>query len=96
MGLPSSWTRGSACAAAGDPCKGTCDITQVETPACSTPYATPCLQALGLPGHAVRSFVLENDPVPRALLTVDPTFNMIVSPCLPGESGAQYEVSPVC
>jgi hypothetical protein len=35
------------------------------------------LDVLGLPLHALRNFALENDPVPRALLSVDPTFEMI-------------------
>jgi hypothetical protein len=34
------------------------------------------LAALGLPADAVRSFVLEHDPVPRALLSADPTFEL--------------------
>lgn len=32
------------------------------------------LQAIGLPPSAVQGFVLENDPVPRALLAADPAF----------------------
>lgn len=37
----------------------------------------PVLQALGgLPPDALNSFVLEMDPVPRALLSVDPTFQL--------------------
>jgi len=32
------------------------------------------LQMLGLQKGSLQSFVLENDPVPRALLSVDPTF----------------------
>lgn len=36
-----------------------------------------CLQMLGLPEGSMRSFVLENDPVPRALLSVDPTFTAL-------------------
>lgn len=35
------------------------------------------LQVLGLPEGSIRSFVLENDPVPRALLSVDPTFTAL-------------------
>lgn len=35
------------------------------------------LQALGLPTDCVQNFVLENDPVPRAMLSVDPTFEML-------------------
>lgn len=35
------------------------------------------LQALGLPPDCVQNFVLENDPVPRAMLSVDPTFEML-------------------
>lgn len=34
-------------------------------------------QLLNLPPGAVRSFVLDNDPVPRAMLSVDPTFAML-------------------
>lgn len=37
----------------------------------------PVLQALGLPPDAINSFVLEMDPVPRALLSVDPTFQAL-------------------
>lgn len=36
----------------------------------------PVLQALGLPPDAINCFVLEADPVPRALLSVDPTFQL--------------------
>ena len=36
-----------------------------------------CLQMLGLAEGSIRSFVLENDPVPRALLSVDPTFTAL-------------------
>ena len=32
---------------------------------------------LGLPEGSMRSFVLENDPVPRALLSIDPTFTAL-------------------
>ena len=32
---------------------------------------------LGLAEGSIRSFVLENDPVPRALLSVDPTFTAL-------------------
>ncbi len=35
------------------------------------------LQALGLPASAVRSFVLDNDPVPRAMLSADPAFALL-------------------
>ena len=35
---------------------------------------TAARQIVGLPAGAVRSFVLDNDPVPRAMLSVDPTF----------------------
>ena len=35
------------------------------------------MQELGLPAAAVRSFVLDNDPVPRAMLSADPTFAML-------------------
>ena len=35
------------------------------------------LDILGLPPQALRNFALENDPIPRALLSVDPTFEMI-------------------
>jgi hypothetical protein len=35
------------------------------------------LSALGLPPDSISSFVLEMDPVPRALLSVDPTFQAI-------------------
>lgn len=35
------------------------------------------MQVLGLPEGSVRSFVLENDPVPRALLSVDPTYTAL-------------------
>lgn len=34
-------------------------------------------QALGLPESAVRSFVLDNDPVPRAMLSADPAFALL-------------------
>lgn len=34
-------------------------------------------QLLGLPDSAVRNFVLDNDPVPRALLSVDPSFSLL-------------------
>ncbi|WIA13252.1 hypothetical protein OEZ85_006841 [Tetradesmus obliquus] len=37
------------------------------------------LQALRLPSDCVKNFVLENDPVPRALLSVDPTFELLSS-----------------
>ncbi len=35
------------------------------------------VQLLNLPPGTVRSFVLDNDPVPRAMLSVDPTFAML-------------------
>jgi len=35
------------------------------------------LQVLKLPDAAVRSFVLEHDPVPRALITADPAFHAL-------------------
>ena len=35
------------------------------------------MQLLNLPPGTVRSFVLDNDPVPRAMLSVDPTFAML-------------------
>lgn len=35
------------------------------------------LQALGLPASAMRSFVLDNDPVPRAMLSADPAFALL-------------------
>lgn len=35
------------------------------------------LAAVGLPEGSVKNFVLENDPVPRALLSVDPTFELL-------------------
>lgn len=34
---------------------------------------------MGLPAGAVRAFVLDNDPVPRAMLSVDPTFALLKS-----------------
>ena len=34
---------------------------------------------MGLPAARVRSFVLDNDPVPRAMLSVDPTFALLKS-----------------
>ena len=39
---------------------------------------TPCrlsLQMLGLPSAGMRSFVLDSDPIPRAMLSIDPTFS---------------------
>lgn len=35
------------------------------------------MQMLGLQKGSLQSFVLENDPVPRALLSVDPTFTAL-------------------
>ena len=35
------------------------------------------LQVVGLPAGSVRSFVLDNDPVPRAMVSVDPTLALI-------------------
>lgn len=35
------------------------------------------VQVLGLKRSAIRSYVLENDPVPRALLSIDPTFTAL-------------------
>ncbi|GFH12170.1 lipase_3 domain-containing protein, partial [Haematococcus lacustris] len=35
------------------------------------------LQVLGLLSSAVRSFVLEHDPVPKAFITADPTYLML-------------------
>ncbi len=32
------------------------------------------LQILGMRSSSVQNFVLENDPIPRAMLSVDPTF----------------------
>jgi hypothetical protein len=37
---------------------------------------TPVMGLLGLPASALRNFALENDPVPRALLSVDPTYQV--------------------
>ncbi len=39
---------------------------------------SPIPQELGLGDSAVRSFVLEHDPVPRALITADPAFQVLV------------------
>lgn len=36
----------------------------------------PVMGLLGLPPSALRNFALENDPVPRALLSVDPTYQV--------------------
>ena len=33
------------------------------------------LQMLGLPSSSLRSFVLDSDPIPRAMLSIDPTFS---------------------
>lgn len=35
------------------------------------------LQALGLPPHAMQHYVLDQDPVPRAMLSVDPTLSLL-------------------
>ncbi|KAK9824288.1 hypothetical protein WJX72_009195 [[Myrmecia] bisecta] len=35
------------------------------------------MQVLGLPPTAIQSFVLDNDPIPRAMLSVDPTFALL-------------------
>eukprot|EP00884_Botryococcus_braunii_P015633 jgi/Botrbrau1/2753/Bobra.0164s0032.1 len=35
------------------------------------------LSVLGLPKSAMRNFVLDNDPVPRAMLSVDPSFTFL-------------------
>ena len=35
------------------------------------------VQVVGLSAARVRSFVLDNDPVPRAMLSVDPTFALL-------------------
>ena len=35
------------------------------------------MQVLGLERSAIRNYVLENDPVPRALLSIDPTFTAL-------------------
>ncbi len=34
-------------------------------------------QVCGLPQGCVKSFVLDNDPIPRAMLSVDPTFALL-------------------
>lgn len=36
-----------------------------------------CLQLLGLPASSLRSFVLDSDPIPRAMLSIDPTFAFV-------------------
>lgn len=53
------------------------------------------LQVLGLPDSAVHSFVLEHDPVPRALITADPAFNALVcmSCCLGREAACCFDRS---
>ncbi len=33
------------------------------------------LQMLGLPSAGLRSYVLDSDPIPRAMLSIDPTFS---------------------
>lgn len=35
------------------------------------------MQVCGLPQGCVKSFVLDNDPIPRAMLSVDPTFALL-------------------
>ena len=35
------------------------------------------MQVLGLPASGLRSFVLDSDPVPRAMLSADPTFALV-------------------
>ncbi|EIE26695.1 hypothetical protein COCSUDRAFT_59214 [Coccomyxa subellipsoidea C-169] len=35
------------------------------------------LQVVDLPTGSVKSFVLDNDPIPRAMLSVDPTFALL-------------------
>ncbi|KAL3139882.1 hypothetical protein ABBQ38_004176 [Trebouxia sp. C0009 RCD-2024] len=35
------------------------------------------LQLLGLPAASLRSFVLDTDPIPRAMLSIDPTFAFV-------------------
>lgn len=35
------------------------------------------LEMLGVPPQNCKDFVLQNDPIPRALLSVDPTFEMM-------------------
>ena len=35
------------------------------------------LQLLGLPAASLRSFVLDSDPIPRAMLSIDPTFAFV-------------------
>lgn len=37
-------------------------------------YIWCVLQLLGLPAASLRSFVLDSDPIPRAMLSIDPTF----------------------
>jgi len=37
------------------------------------------MQVLGLTDSAVRSFVQEHDPIPRVLLTSDPTYHALVN-----------------
>lgn len=41
--------------------------------------SAPLLEALGLTETAVTSFVLENDPVPRAFLHVDPVYRALIT-----------------
>ena len=35
------------------------------------------MQAVGLPPGSISSYVLDNDPIPRALLSMDPTFEWL-------------------
>ena len=35
------------------------------------------MQVLGLPTAAIQSYVLDNDPVPRAMLSADPAFTYL-------------------
>ena len=41
--------------------------------------ACKLLQVLGLSSRHLRSFVLDSDPIPRALLSIDPTFSYVQS-----------------
>lgn len=41
------------------------------------PNNAAALQALGLPQHAMQHYVLDQDPVPRAMLSVDPTLSFL-------------------
>ena len=40
-------------------------------------FAGCCEQVVDLPTGSVKSFVLDNDPIPRAMLSVDPTFALL-------------------